>query len=615
MGDFDYVKVVLDRIGDMRWMQIAIKPAKPLAFGLVDDTPVFGLPGNPVSSMVSLRAVRPPGACGKMAGHAAMRPAARLAIGRRAARPPTPTARPTSLRVRWPTGRRRGGASARPAARGRTSSRPWPDADALAVLADGVGSRPMATVDRSRRRGRLRTGRRRHVPALGTWLATMADAAGRHVRAGPPRPAHLGHRPLQLPLHLLHARRGHAVAAPRGAAHASRRSSGSPGIMVERFGVDGIRLTGGEPTVRAHLPVLVEKLAGLGVDLAMTTNGATPAAASPTTSRPPACGGSTSRSTRSDADRFEELTRRDELDTVLDGIDAAAAAGFDPVKINVVVMQGHQRRRGRRLRPLRPRRNGVTVRFIEFMPLDADEAWNHDQVVSPGRDRRHASAPSSRSSRSVGAPARPSAAAIVDGGGRDRRDRQRHRAVLRDRATGSGSPPTASSATASSPLDETDLRALLRGGPPTTSSPTPSRACGARQVGRPPDRPGALHPAAASRCRRSAAERRPSSRLAPNAAPAGTYTRCHVRARASPISIRSAVPAWSTSRPKDPTPSPGHRPGRVHMEPETASPVARGAITKGDVLAVARVAGIQAAKRTLGPDPAVPPAAGRRRCS
>jgi len=53
MGDFDYVKVVLNRIGDMRWMQVAIRPAKPLAFGLVDGTPVFGLPGNPVSSMVS----------------------------------------------------------------------------------------------------------------------------------------------------------------------------------------------------------------------------------------------------------------------------------------------------------------------------------------------------------------------------------------------------------------------------------------------------------------------------------------------------------------------------------------------------------------------------------
>lgn len=68
MGDYDYVKAVLDRIGDMRWMQVAIKPAKPLAFGLVDDTPVFGLPGNPVSSMVSFELFARPG-LRKMMGH------------------------------------------------------------------------------------------------------------------------------------------------------------------------------------------------------------------------------------------------------------------------------------------------------------------------------------------------------------------------------------------------------------------------------------------------------------------------------------------------------------------------------------------------------------------
>ncbi len=69
MGDFDYVKVVLDRIGDMRWMQVAIKPAKPLAFGLVDGVPVFGLPGNPVSSMVSFELFARP-ALRAMGGHA-----------------------------------------------------------------------------------------------------------------------------------------------------------------------------------------------------------------------------------------------------------------------------------------------------------------------------------------------------------------------------------------------------------------------------------------------------------------------------------------------------------------------------------------------------------------
>jgi molybdenum cofactor synthesis domain-containing protein len=53
MGDFDFVKVVLDRIGDMRWMQVAIRPAKPLAAGTIGSTPIIGLPGNPVSSIVS----------------------------------------------------------------------------------------------------------------------------------------------------------------------------------------------------------------------------------------------------------------------------------------------------------------------------------------------------------------------------------------------------------------------------------------------------------------------------------------------------------------------------------------------------------------------------------
>ena len=68
MGDYDYVKVVLDRMGAMRWMQIAIKPAKPFAFGIVDSTPVFGLPGNPVSSMVSFELLAKP-ALRAMAGH------------------------------------------------------------------------------------------------------------------------------------------------------------------------------------------------------------------------------------------------------------------------------------------------------------------------------------------------------------------------------------------------------------------------------------------------------------------------------------------------------------------------------------------------------------------
>ncbi len=61
MGGFDYVKEVLRDVGDMRWMQVAIRPAKPLAFGTIEGVPVFGLPGNPVSSMVSFELFARPG--------------------------------------------------------------------------------------------------------------------------------------------------------------------------------------------------------------------------------------------------------------------------------------------------------------------------------------------------------------------------------------------------------------------------------------------------------------------------------------------------------------------------------------------------------------------------
>ena len=60
MGEYDVVKAVLARIAEMNWLQIAIKPAKPFAFGLLDGTPVFGLPGNPVSSLVSFEMLARP---------------------------------------------------------------------------------------------------------------------------------------------------------------------------------------------------------------------------------------------------------------------------------------------------------------------------------------------------------------------------------------------------------------------------------------------------------------------------------------------------------------------------------------------------------------------------
>jgi len=87
MGDIDLVKVVLDRIGDMRWMQIDIKPAKPFAFGLVEGVPVFGFPGNPVSSMVSFELLGRPALRAAMGHRDLDRPLARAVadegLGRR----------------------------------------------------------------------------------------------------------------------------------------------------------------------------------------------------------------------------------------------------------------------------------------------------------------------------------------------------------------------------------------------------------------------------------------------------------------------------------------------------------------------------------------------------
>jgi cyclic pyranopterin phosphate synthase len=151
-------------------------------------------------------------------------------------------------------------------------------------------------------------------------------------------------------------------------------------VLVERFDFDSIRLTGGEPTVRARLPILVAKLAALGVDLAMTTNGATLGLMADDL----AAAGLRRINISIDslrADRFRELTRRDALTQVLEGIDAAVAAGFDPVKVNVVLMRGVNDDEIVDFAGF-GRDKGVHVRFIEFMPLDADGAWTADQVVS-----------------------------------------------------------------------------------------------------------------------------------------------------------------------------------------------------------------------------------------
>lgn len=150
-------------------------------------------------------------------------------------------------------------------------------------------------------------------------------------------------------------------------------------IFVGRFGFDSIRLTGGEPTVRAHLPVLVAKLARLPVDLALTTNGVTLGVLA----HELAAAGLRRVNISLDSlrrSRVVDLTRRDVLDRVLGGIDAAVVAGLTPVKVNVVVVRGVNDDEVVEMAAY-GRKRGVDIRFIEFMPLDADGGWQADQVV------------------------------------------------------------------------------------------------------------------------------------------------------------------------------------------------------------------------------------------
>ena len=157
-------------------------------------------------------------------------------------------------------------------------------------------------------------------------------------------------------------------------------------VLVERFGINSLRLTGGEPTVRAHLPRLIEQLATLRLEdgtkpnIALTTNGATLR----NIAGELRAAGLDRINVSLDslrADRFLAMTRRDELDNVLAGIAEASKAGFDIVKVNTVVERGanddeilDMARYGRD--------NGLQVRFIEFMPLDASNIWERNKVVT-----------------------------------------------------------------------------------------------------------------------------------------------------------------------------------------------------------------------------------------
>jgi GTP 3',8-cyclase len=153
--------------------------------------------------------------------------------------------------------------------------------------------------------------------------------------------------------------------------------------VLARLGVDEVRLTGGEPLVRRDLPVLIGLLAQIdGVrDLSLTTNGILlDRLAGPLVS-------AGLRRINVSLDslshvRFAEITRRDALDAVLRGLEEAERhPELSPIKVNCVAVKGFTETEVPALAEL-ARRKPYVVRFIEFMPLDADEAWREDDVLT-----------------------------------------------------------------------------------------------------------------------------------------------------------------------------------------------------------------------------------------
>jgi cyclic pyranopterin phosphate synthase len=153
--------------------------------------------------------------------------------------------------------------------------------------------------------------------------------------------------------------------------------------VLARLGVDEVRLTGGEPLVRRDLPALVGMLANVeGVrDLSLTTNGVL----LDRLAAPLVAAGLQRLNVSLDSlnhVRFAEITRRDALDAVLRGLEEAERyPELRPIKVNCVAVKGFTETEVPALAQL-ARRKPYVVRFIEFMPLDADEAWREDDVLT-----------------------------------------------------------------------------------------------------------------------------------------------------------------------------------------------------------------------------------------
>jgi len=152
--------------------------------------------------------------------------------------------------------------------------------------------------------------------------------------------------------------------------------------VAVRLGITKLRVTGGEPLVRRDLPVLIRKLVAIpGIrDLALTTN----AVLLEEMAEPLYEAGLRRINIHLDTldrERFKQITRRDDLPRVLTGIDACLRLGFGPVKLNAVAVKGLTEPD---IVPLARfcRERGIEPRFIEFMPLDAQQLWDRTRVLS-----------------------------------------------------------------------------------------------------------------------------------------------------------------------------------------------------------------------------------------
>jgi GTP 3',8-cyclase len=158
--------------------------------------------------------------------------------------------------------------------------------------------------------------------------------------------------------------------------------------VVSQMGVRRLRLTGGEPLVRSDLPQLVEQLAALPQidDLALTTNGILLAEQAEALRRAGLRRLNISLDTLSE-EVFQKITRREGLDRVLAGIEAAIRVGFESIRLNAIAIRGLTEAE---IVPLArfARERGLELRFIEYMPLDAEQHWQAADVLDGDSIRR-----------------------------------------------------------------------------------------------------------------------------------------------------------------------------------------------------------------------------------